>query len=292
MVMLRKSVFLSALAGAAVLGVADAKAQQNWTGFYAGVHAGYGWGGDNSAFFTPNDPYSVRLLNGTLSAGGTTGGQPVSGVSADDKGAFGGLQAGYNWQLNRSWLAGIESDFSWSRIRSNASTLTPLNDPSLAATFNVRQDVEWFGTLRGRLGWLATDAVLIYATGGLAYGKVAESLEVTTSGTLSAVLVSTGGFGAQCYSTPTQGQCFAASSTRTSLGWTAGAGAEIELSKNITLKTEYLYVDLGGNNSFTATTSRPFNGLGATPAANPTSFNVNSSDVSFHTVRAGINYKF
>jgi outer membrane immunogenic protein len=249
----------------------------SWTGFYVGAHVGYGWGGDNTTFFSPNDQYATALLNGKISVGG----QAVSPITTDSAGVFGGIQAGYNWQMNRNWIAGIETDFSWSDINGDGSTNPLLAPPSLTGTFTINEDVEWFGTLRGRIGWLPSERWLIYATGGLAYGGLRDSFGVTTAGSFNAVLVGLGGFGMD-YTNP--GRCFAASSSGTEAGWTIGGGTEIALTRNISLKVEYLYVNLGGGDTFVATTLHPFTA--------PTSISVHTDDVEFHTVRTGINYKF
>jgi len=46
---------------------------------------------------------------------------------------------------------------------------------SAAAVTSYEAKIEWFGTVRGRLGFLINNQVLVYATGGLAYGKVGVS---------------------------------------------------------------------------------------------------------------------
>jgi outer membrane immunogenic protein len=95
----------------------------NWTGFYIGGHAGWGWG---SAFGLEPSGYLL------------------------------GLQAGYNFQLAGAFLAGIETDISF----------TGIDDKGGGATFGV----DYLGTVRGRLGYVV-DRVLFYGTGGLAYGR-------------------------------------------------------------------------------------------------------------------------
>jgi outer membrane immunogenic protein len=63
-----------------------------------------------------------------------------------------------------------------------------------------------------------------------------------------------------------------------STGWTVGAGFEYGITQNITFKTEYLYVDLGNQTLFSY--SEP--GIAV---------NV-ESETKFHTLKAGLNYKF
>jgi len=79
----------------------------------------------------------------------------------------GGVQAGYNWQRG-SWVYGLEADISAMRLKSEMNTLVPAAPPSSA---NTSGDVDWYGTIRGRVGW-ASGPLLFYGTGGLAYGRV------------------------------------------------------------------------------------------------------------------------
>jgi outer membrane immunogenic protein len=116
---------------------------------------------------------------------------------------------------------------------------------------------------RGRLGFLATPNLLLYGTGGFAYGQVKSS----------ATLV---------FTPPIDGTYFG-STSETKYGWTAGAGAEYAFGNNWSAKIEYLYVDLG------TATVREFD-----PRNNPIS--VSSVDYQFRhryqTVRFGLNYSF
>ena len=126
----------------------------------------------------------------------------VSNNGAKPSGVLGGLQAGYNWQ-NGAWVAGIEADIQ----------LNSADDTFAAWKFSN----PWFGTLRGRVGY-AFNNILLYGTGGLAFGALKAQLP--------------GGL----------------SETNTSAGWTVGVGAEVALNQNWSAKVEYLYVDLSEKN--------------------------------------------
>ena len=116
----------------------------NWTGFYIGVNAGYGW-----------SPWSDQLQD--LSNGP---GNLFNGLSPE--GGFGGGQVGFNWQgVGSPWVLGIEADIQASDIRDTFTWTLATSSSKIA----------WFGTARGRLGF-ASDRTLIYATGGFAYGHV------------------------------------------------------------------------------------------------------------------------
>jgi outer membrane immunogenic protein len=247
----------------------------SWTGFYIGGNGGYGWKHTNVTE-TPADPNTTAVFLGQINVA------PAS-TSLNMTGGFGGVQAGYNWQFNERWVAGVETDFDGADIRGNGSAATAIAFGAAPATFNATDKVQWFGTLRARLGFLPTNALLLYATGGLAYGKVDESANVGLAPGLSN---SSGnfGFGYACGTFYGNSTCFAGSNSRTSAGWTAGGGAEYEFTRNLSLKFEYLYVNLGGN-TFAI---RAVNAGGSTPS----SLNVHFSDTAFNLVRLGVNYRF
>src|SRR6476659_711127 len=131
----------------------------NWTGFYIGVNGGYSWGRSSRDlnFFNP--------LNGVLLASGTGGGRDLNG------GLFGG-QLGYNWQT-ANWVFGIETDAQWTGQKGGTTVLCPVAGcfPALTAvpagvgtTASLNDKLEWFGTLRGRVGVLVGSSFLLYAT--------------------------------------------------------------------------------------------------------------------------------
>src|SRR5262245_32833622 len=83
----------------------------------------------------------------------------------------------------------------------------------------------WVATLRGRVG-VALDRLLIYGTGGVAWGGIESSNAVTCVG---------------CPIAPWA----TGTSSRTHTGWAAGAGAEYMLGSAWSIRAEYLFVDLG-----------------------------------------------
>jgi outer membrane immunogenic protein len=126
----------------------------SWTGFYLGANLGDGW----SASHGP-----VTLSNNF--------GAVVPGfVNTDPKGAFGGIQAGYNYQWN--WLVlGIEADIEAADIDSDRTSTVGVNQ--LVAT----RKVEDFGSIRGRAG-VAFNQFLVYGTGGWGFANFKRSMVV------------------------------------------------------------------------------------------------------------------
>jgi outer membrane immunogenic protein len=143
---------------------------------------------------------------------------------------------------------------------------------------SATETVHSFGTFRVRLGALPFQSLLLYGTAGLAVGQVSENLTLTSGSTVART---SGGFG---YSCTAGNACFAGSASQTRVGWTAGAGAELAITTNLTLKGEALYVHLEGPSA----TATAFNGAGLTPS----SFTGNFSNVYFIVARGGLNYRF
>lgn len=220
----------------------------DWAGTYVGIHGGIGGGTFNHVFFHPSGPADE-------------GGDFRATEDITAFGAFGGVQVGYNHQVAPSWIAGAEADLSASGIK--AKDLQSYNwlDHGEFGSREVKTKIDWFGTIRGRLGY-AKDNFLIYGTGGAAYGSIKTSA-------VSSYYWDGGA------SSDSDSHSF----SDTKLGWTAGAGFEYGLTQNISLKTEYLYVDLGsietsGDNDFHGRDGRT------------------SVDTAFHTLKTGLNYGF
>jgi len=139
------------------------------------------------------------------------------------------------------------------------------------------------GTVRGRLGWLVTSDLLLFGTGGFAYGKVARSDNYVFNGAPGAIFVALGGFSALCTSNVI---CFSGATSTVQTGWTAGGGAEWRWTRYWTVKAEYLYVNLG-NASVNAVANTLF-----MPGTEFASYNANFGRTDFHVVRAGLNFHF
>jgi outer membrane immunogenic protein len=217
----------------------------NWTGFYVGVHAGWGRSeSDASTTFLPS-PAGFGLAPFTL--------------SNDGDGFLAGGQIGFNYQIS-SWVVGLEADLSWTDINSTtaAGPLTPFGGgaPLAGTSYASSSDMNWFGTVRGRLGFAANN-LLVYVTGGVAFADVDHA-------TATAVL----------------GPIFAGSTSETLAGWTIGGGFEWGLAPNWSLKAEYLYYDLGD------TTVTGVN------AFFPGAAVVTTFDNDGHILRVGVNYRF
>ena len=133
-----------------------------------------------------------------------------------------GAQAGYNWQSGPV-VYGVEADIAGTGLKTTMNTtLTGGANPQPTAT--TVSSIDWYGTVRGRLG-LAAGPVMFYETAGLAYGRVGLNSTLVDTGPLPGTLNSK------------------LSSIKT--GWVAGFGVEYLLRPNLILNLGYQYVDLG-----------------------------------------------
>jgi outer membrane immunogenic protein len=148
---------------------------------------------------------------------------------------------------------------------------------------NAEQSTDWYGTVRGRAGWLATPNLLLFGTGGFAYGRVEGSANYLINGPGSFSFLPVGGTGFFCaVGVP----CFAGSSAEIRTGWTAGGGAEWLLDQHWSTKVEYQFVDLGTETIRATASVGPGAGV-----VSPSSFNAAFHD-RFNVVRLGLNYHF
>ena len=233
----------------------------SWTGFYAGVNGGYGWGANNSSIYVIGTEPDSR--------GATT--TEVSPVTKYDRsGGFGGGQIGYSLQRDRI-VFGVETDFQGADIQGSgsASVVLPKIGGRGAAAISVLGEregtLDWFGTVRGRLGY-AYDQALIYFTGGLAYGGSHGNASIElTNGAFS--------------------DRFTEHLSANRLGYVLGGGVEYALNRSWSLKAEYQFIDLGQSSGYVFyNTAAGGGGTGPTGRANFT------TNQSYNTVRLGVNY--
>ncbi len=155
-----------------------------WTGFYAGLNGGYGWG--------------------------HTGFQQADFVDANTRGWFLGGQFGYNKQFTNNFVAGVQLDLDWSRIKGQ------VNDGDEI----YQGQIKYFGTARVRAGF-TQNQTFIYGTGGVAWGKNSVRAGIDP-------------------------MFFTASETHT--GWVGGVGGEHYFTPTDSFALEYLYINLGTKN--------------------------------------------
>ncbi|EKS36163.1 outer membrane protein [Afipia broomeae] len=255
----------------------------SWTGWYAGLNAGYGWQDKDAAF--SGDSFGTIPGAGTIFTDGLVD-QSLQGPSTNHpayrqayrmSGFAGGGQFGYNWQVAPSWITGFEADLQYANLKSSALFAAPDSGGGVDLGATSSHQLKWFGTVRARLGYLITDRLLAFATAGLAYGETKGQaaisiIHATGWNVGAATTIICNGFST----------CLSGAASQTSAGWTAGGGLEYAILPNITLKAEYLHIDLG-DQTIRLNVQSPATGNGF---ANVTFSN------AYDIVRAGLNFRY
>ena len=215
-----------------------------WTGFYVGANQGLGGG--------------VLDANVSLAGAGVLSNTQTTNRAS---GFLAGGEAGYDYQFSNNVVLGVETDMQWSDIQaSHQATTWSSTGAAGSGNANIRNNLNWFGTTRLRFGY-SFGRLLPYITGGVAYGEVAANGEQFVGGAL-----------------------FNGSATQTTVGWAAGAGLEYALSDNLSVRAEYIYIQLPGVNG-------PASGL-TPPPFPPLTGSFSTGSFGAHLIRTGLNWKF
>ncbi len=204
-----------------------------WTGLYVGVNGGVAFQDENRR------------------RGGRGGGR-----GGDDSSILGGGQIGYNMQFGM-FVAGVEADIQAIDFERINPALNPNRNRNRVNGRDNEDEVDLFGTVRGRLGLAFFDRGLIYATGGLAW----KSDEGNNGG-----------------------RRLGGNNDDQNIGYTVGGGVEYAFTNNLSLKVEGLYVDFSDNNNGRNRNNNNNNN-------NRVNFTGNDSR-EFGLVRAGLNFRF
>jgi outer membrane immunogenic protein len=269
----------------------------NWTGFYIGGVAGLGTARSEvnpvgaNAFCNPalvGCPPALVPAGGIPADVGSALAVPRS-INTNGTGGMLGGTLGYNWQFGQ-WLLGAETDLSWANLVGSAlGTGGPVQITGVVApgtawltTGAVEDKLKYFGTVRGRLGYVPVFApnLLLFATGGLAYGRISSQtgIQQVWVGPCGALL-----------GCPATGGAGSGSSVRA--GWTVGGGAEVGFAQNWSLKAEYLYYDISGTSYPLAPLATTSSLAGVAAPFTTVALTTSTSDFKGSIVRFGLNYR-
>jgi len=236
----------------------------DWSGFYVGVHGGYGWNGTND----------WEAEGNVIGSNNLKGGSDWNAM----KGGLAGGQIGYNWQMSRM-VFGVQGDASWADI--NGSAGNPLNLTDGRCSFNGRPDqsaecrttIRAMGNLTARGGFLATPSTLIYGKAGINW----SSIDFQVLNTVDINGGTCGPIGSRYpgYNTV----------NRVRAGATAGVGIEQRIWNNVTVFGEYDIMENGG-------TSNNFNTGGTGVSGCTNDFTSRTTTGATQIVKFGLNYTF
>ncbi len=227
----------------------------NWTGFYIGANFGGGWSNSNW----------TNTLTGTL---GNIQRSASNSNGSNGGGVFGGGQIGYNYELPSRLVAGIEADIDGAHITSSKAACQTV----ITVVCGTRDGkITDFGTVRARLGY-DFENVLVYGTGGWAWGHSTNTTQVTC-------------LGSECPGTSSlTPQSPINSIGETASGWAAGVGVDWGFLSNWTLRAEYIHLQFNG-----VTEEGSLLGGPARPVLVTSHL---SSNLGINAVRVGVNYLF
>lgn len=235
---------------------------QYWDGWYLGIMGGYLWNNSTTNFVGNDVVSNFALAEGIV---------PTS-LGTHASGGFVGGTIGNNKQYG-AFVLGLELDAAWASAKQDNQFLFSQeiyypkqlgSSGTIDVATTTHNQLNWFGTIRGRVGYLVTPTTLVFATGGLAVGQVQASSSHSLSIEGYPIASAVGVFN------DTRG------------GWTAGAGIEQVLWDRWHLKAEYRHIDLGTAN-WSASTSL----IGIVPVQ----FNA-SADLKYDLALVGLNYKW
>jgi outer membrane immunogenic protein len=186
----------------------------DWTGYYAGLQGGYGWG-QSDIRGTEDEPFAV---------------------SPDLDGGFVGGHVAGLWQFDQA-VVGAQAEFNYSSID---------GADQLGAGNSIGSDIKWFGSVNAEAGY-AMDRLLVYGIGGVAFAGIETSQNSVTS----------------------------FDKTRTSVGWTVGAGVDYALTDQFIVGAQYRYYDFRSEHFDV-----------------PDDFLDRNQEVKLHTVGINLSYKF
>ena len=217
-----------------------------WTGFYAGLNVGGGVG--TSSGVQTNGYGAYDPVSQTYGMPWGFASPYRSGASTvNQAGIVGGGQIGYNLQVNQNIVVGVETDFQGTSIQGSGTAFgfasaqaTQINDVThyQEGMVTTNAGLNWIGTVRGRVGYLATPTLLIFGTGGFAYGNTWAN-------------VSTYGLHWHPFNPNVPSDIVFPtyqSINNVSVGWTAGGGGEWMFLPNWSAKVEAIYYNLGSQN--------------------------------------------
>jgi outer membrane immunogenic protein len=184
--------------------VIETTPEWNWSGAYVGLHGGYGWSNSDSSY---NDDFFNENCGFEEAFG--------CAVDLDPDGAFGGIQAGYNYAFSNGFVIGVEGDWSFASLHEGDEGVFQGGNTAT----RVDLEIDQLATIQARFGY-AAGQWLPFATLGWGWAHVERSAFNEDFGVDS-------------------------SEKKWHNGWTIGAGLEYAIDDHWSVKGEYRYFDAG-----------------------------------------------
>ena len=259
-------------------------------GFYGGVNGGYTFANKRTLNVSSNTTQYCTVAQGcpggdissSVSAGGAT-----NSFFLSNAGFIAGAQFGYNYNVQNNYIVGLEADIQGiaddKRNKSSNSVINYIVDDTpqnISTNLIVYKDINYFGTLRARMGYFLTKNISIIGTGGLAFGGLTSRTSIEQNYGIPANAIDLA---------PNWGAAGKYSSTR--IGFATGGLLEWAFLANLSAKIEYLYYNLG---TVTYNSKNLVNSI--TIPFTPQNFFTNMVNTTTrfdgHIIRLGLNYHF
>ncbi len=226
--------------------------QYDWSGFYGGITAGGAWGQYDAKTSTVGGTFLDALQAAAVDAAGAQRVKPTGFAT--------GIEGGYNWQTG-DLLLGVEADLQALHLNgaTNSGAAAYPGAPTSFFTVTSYGNSDWLFTARPRIGFVAPNHWLFYATGGLALTRLQSDFSFIDTG----------------------GAAESAKVGAVKAGYAVGGGIEVPLTDRLRVKAEYLYVDFANTAGTVTATNLPADQVFT-----------HSSSLTADIVRAGLNYRF
>ncbi len=218
---LKKSLFFL---GSIAFGATPSNAGE-WTGAYIGIGGGMGAA-----------VHDLSFENGPLAPPPPAFAAELSGIGGE--GPFFSLGAGADYQVNSKFVVGAFFDYDWTNIESDVLNLQIGPPVGISAQADIEVEDVW--SVGGRLGYLVTPSTMLFFSAGYSRADISD-LNLSASGL--------GGFGG-----------LTLASVGKFDGYFIGGGAELKLTKSISIKGEYRYTDFD-DETITLVPGTPFAGF-------------------------------
>ncbi len=217
-----------------------------WTGVYIGIGGGIGAA-----------VHDLSFENGPFAPPPPAFSAELSGIGGE--GPFFSLGVGADYQVNSKLVVGTFFDYDWANIESDVLNLQIGPPVGISAQADIEVEDVW--SIGGRLGYLVTPSTMLFLSAGYSRADVSD-LDLGVTGLGGLTLASVGSFD----------------------GYFIGGGAEIKLTKSISIKGEYRYTDFD-DETITLVPGTPFAGI-------VNGFVTTKLDPDIQTARVALSYRF
>jgi opacity protein-like surface antigen len=259
---------LSAMAAMPVKAAPRAACCDSWAGIYAGAYFGSGAGRARETLTETASSFE-SFTSGNLTTTSAFSSAGSGNLAGHPTGSVVDLFAGYNWRAGNFVVGGqvegtLFSDIALKTIGTETFTSGNVSSSSTSTSEDNQRLRSMFGAI-GRVGFLVTPNVLVYGLGGLELGH---------------------------FTYPDSDDRFGGKNGKWVAGYSAGAGGELKLTNNWSLRGEYRYLHFNVNRNDASTSSSTFVDGTTTGTFAASSAAARETRADLHLGKIGVAYRF